>query len=98
MWVPVHDEEWDGDIPLGLHSPSDRGCDAKNGDGQSEEEGEVVFEKSTLPWQTGRYEVRYHHDGKYNAMSLDGPFEVYGASLFVCWFYAARWADVLSIV
>jgi hypothetical protein len=25
-------------------------------------------------------QVRYHHDGKYNVLSLDGPFEVYGVS------------------
>ena len=26
----------------------------------------------------GFYKIRYHHDGKYNVMSMDGPFEVYG--------------------
>ena len=91
MWVPVHDEEWDGDIPLSLNRPNRPDNDS--------EDGEVVFQRGTLPWQTGRYEVRsrcmlnllerltwlcgkirYHHDGKYNVMSLDGPFEVYGAS------------------
>ncbi|KAJ8519288.1 hypothetical protein ONZ45_g3737 [Pleurotus djamor] len=36
MWVPVYDNEWDGDIPM-----------------------------------------RYHHDGKYNVMNVDGPLEVY---------------------
>ncbi|KAI0920604.1 phosphatidylethanolamine N-methyltransferase, variant 2 [Taiwanofungus camphoratus] len=74
MWVPVHDEEWDGDIPLSLNRP--------NQPGHEQEEGEVVFERGTLPWQAGRYEIRYHHDGKYNVMSLDGPCEVYGALSF----------------
>ncbi|KAI0651121.1 phosphatidylethanolamine N-methyltransferase [Trametes meyenii] len=71
MWVPVHDDEWDGDIPLGLHKP-------KTADPGSPdvEEGEVVFKSGVLPWRTGKYEVRYHHDGKYNVMSLDGPLEV----------------------
>ncbi|KAI0728917.1 phosphatidylethanolamine N-methyltransferase [Fomitopsis betulina] len=69
MWVPVHDEEWDGDIPLNLNRPNRPDNDSEN--------GEVVFQRGTLPWQTGRYEIRYHHDGKYNVMSLDGPFEVY---------------------
>lgn len=50
MWVPVHDEEWDGDIPLSLNRP-DR-------PDKESETGEVVFHSSTLPWQTGRYEVR----------------------------------------
>ena len=80
MWVPVHDEEWDGDIPLGLNGPCENECGAKK-DGAELEEGEVVFEKGTLPWQTGQYEIRYHHDGKYNVMDVDGPFEVYSASV-----------------
>lgn len=25
-------------------------------------------------------QVRYHHDGKYNVMSLDGPIEIHGKS------------------
>ncbi|KAH9922238.1 phosphatidylethanolamine N-methyltransferase [Fomitopsis serialis] len=69
MWVPVHDEEWDGDIPLSLNRPNRPDNDS--------EDGKVVFQRGTLPWQTGRYEIRYHHDGKYNVMGLDGPFEVY---------------------
>ena len=39
-----------------------------------------MFRASVLPWRTGKYEVRYHHDGKYNVMSLEGPFEGGGAS------------------
>ncbi|KAI0633043.1 phosphatidylethanolamine N-methyltransferase [Trametes polyzona] len=71
MWVPVHDDEWDGDIPLSLHTP-----EAASTSASDVEEGEVVFRGGVLPWRTGKYEVRYHHDGKYNVMSLDGPFEV----------------------
>ncbi|KAF9463504.1 phosphatidylethanolamine N-methyltransferase [Collybia nuda] len=67
MWVPVHDEEWDGDVFLGLsRPPSPR--DSKN--------GTVTFKSNTLPWLVGQYEIRYHHDGKYNVMSLDGPIEI----------------------
>ncbi|KAH9931615.1 phosphatidylethanolamine N-methyltransferase [Epithele typhae] len=71
MWVPVHDDEWDGDIPRELHRPA---CTA-SGD-EAAEEGEIVFRAGVLPWKTGRYEVRYHHDGKYNVMGVDGPLEV----------------------
>ncbi|KAI8996321.1 phospholipid methyltransferase-domain-containing protein [Trametes punicea] len=71
MWVPVHDDEWDGDIPLSLHHPK-----PEDPDSPDVEEGEVVFKGGALPWHTGKYEVRYHHDGKYNVMCLDGPFEV----------------------
>ncbi|KIJ61193.1 hypothetical protein HYDPIDRAFT_183320 [Hydnomerulius pinastri MD-312] len=69
MWIPVHDEEWDGDVPLGTPRLPSRGLEP--------ETGSVLFEGSTLPWTVGRYEVRYHHDGKYNVLGLDGPFEVY---------------------
>ena len=49
-WVPVHDDEWDGDIPLKQKSPGQP--DSKP------EDGEVAFGGEYLPWQTGRYEVR----------------------------------------
>jgi len=87
MWLPIHDEEWDGDIPLGLTRSPGPQVDTKN--------GTVVFKGNTLPWLVGNYEVRspflfftrssyiviqvrYHHDGKYNVLSTDG-FEIYGA-------------------
>ncbi|KAI0076990.1 phosphatidylethanolamine N-methyltransferase [Panus rudis PR-1116 ss-1] len=71
-WVPVHDEEWDGDMPL---NPVQHGL--VDGEKDEPEYGEVVFKGDTLPWQVGRYEIRYHHDGKYNVMSLAGPIEIY---------------------
>ncbi len=100
MWVPVHNEEWDGDVFRGLSNPS------KPVTGDDCERGEVVFQGKTLPWRTGRYEVRelcvysflvfidepaqirYHHDGKYNVMSLVGPIEIYGMSVvaIVIWY------------
>lgn len=56
-WVPVHDEEWDGDIPVSrtVTPESDDDC------------GEVVFKASTVPWEVGTYEVR----GTCFAMLLD---------------------------
>jgi len=39
--------------------------------------GTVTFKANSLPWLVGRYEVRYHHDGKHNVMSMEGPFEIY---------------------
>jgi phosphatidylethanolamine N-methyltransferase len=88
MWVPVYDEEWDGDDPLGLERPVTPPKDSEG--------GVVTFKGNALPWLVGRYEVnhveivkryamlnifpqiRYHHDGKYNVMSLVGPLEIYG--------------------
>lgn len=31
-------------------------------------------------------QVRYHHDGKYNVMSLDGPIEIYGQFAYYVYF------------
>lgn len=52
MWLPVHDEEWDGDIPLGLDRPPSPQRDSEN--------GEVTFRGNTLPWLVGNYEVCLH--------------------------------------
>ncbi|KAF8192821.1 phosphatidylethanolamine N-methyltransferase [Mycena galopus ATCC 62051] len=72
LWVPVHDEEWDGDVPLGFPRP------AAGGSQQSEaDSGVVTFKGNTLPWIAGRYELRYHHDGKYNVLGLVAPIEIY---------------------
>jgi phosphatidylethanolamine N-methyltransferase len=49
LWVPVHDEEWDGDVP---RPSTDRD------EGEKTECGEIAFKNSTLPWRTGDYEVR----------------------------------------
>jgi phosphatidylethanolamine N-methyltransferase len=49
MWVPVHDEEWDGDVPLCLDRPVTPTRDS--------ESGVVTFKGDTLPWLAGHYEV-----------------------------------------
>lgn len=47
-WVPVHDDEWDGDIPVHFEeSPS-----------PEKGEGDVVLKGEKLPWVAGLYEVR----------------------------------------
>lgn len=48
MWVPVHDDEWDGDVPIGFEDKRPK---------QETEEGKIVFKGDTLPWQVGTYEV-----------------------------------------
>lgn len=52
MWVPVHDEEWDGDVPLGLKREPSQSKDV--------ERGTVTFKGNALPWLVGRYEVSPH--------------------------------------
>lgn len=49
-WVPVHNEEWDGDIPLSVGKPGPSGS-------KDSQEGEVAFRADTLPWKCGQYEV-----------------------------------------
>ncbi|KAI0296989.1 phospholipid methyltransferase-domain-containing protein [Multifurca ochricompacta] len=72
MWMPVHDKEWDGDFPIGEDINSHTSSTSS-----SSESGTVVFQGDALPWTVGRYEVRYHHDGMYNVLALDGPIEIY---------------------
>ena len=50
MWLPVYDEEWDGDVPLGLTRVPSPHRDA--------DMGTVTFKANTLPWLVGRYEVK----------------------------------------
>lgn len=39
--------------------------------------GDVVFRGKRLPWATGEYEARYHHDGKQDVLARSAPFEIY---------------------
>jgi len=66
MWVPVHRDEWDNETPVEIGTPA-----------TGSQPGEVAFGGGALPWKTGIYEVRYHHDGKYNVMATTEPIEVY---------------------
>jgi phosphatidylethanolamine N-methyltransferase len=50
MWLPVHDEEWDGDVPLNLKRVPSKHLDSEN--------GIVTFKGNTLPWLVGLYEVK----------------------------------------
>lgn len=106
MWVPIHDEEWDGDIPLGMARSPGTQVDAEN--------ATIVFKGNTLPWLVGKYEVgnlswssrpstyfygfqvRYHHDGKYNVMSMAGPLEIYGAEFLDLDRFPNHWILQLS--
>ncbi|KAL5890003.1 phosphatidylethanolamine N-methyltransferase [Pyricularia oryzae] len=39
-------------------------------------QGEMVFEGDRLWWTQGTFELRYHHDGSHNVMSVSEPFEI----------------------
>ena len=64
-WVPVHNEEWDGDVPLSLGESGPSGS-------KDFHEGEVVFRGNTLPWKPGRYEVQ---------LSVLSPLIIYSSLL-----------------
>lgn len=38
--------------------------------------GSIEFRGDTLPWSSGFYELRYHHDGKHNVMAISQPFQI----------------------
>ncbi|BGP03328.1 Phosphatidylethanolamine N-methyltransferase [Rhodotorula toruloides] len=73
-WLGVFDEEWQGDKYKGVGD----GEPPEHGELKPEQrEGHVVFSGKKLPWRVGRYEFRYHHDGKHSVMAVSSPFEVY---------------------
>lgn len=57
-----------------------RGVDhgSREGNGEAGVKGMIVFGEKELPWKIGKYEIRYHHDGKHNVMASGGEFEIYG--------------------
>ena len=69
-WVPLYDEEWDGNTPV------------ENSDKGTSDAGTVMFDKEKLPWQPGMYELRLHHDGKHNVMTKIAPLEIFGGSCY----------------
>ncbi|GAA5846665.1 hypothetical protein JCM9279_003401 [Rhodotorula babjevae] len=73
-WFGVHDDEWSGD----RYEGSDRD-DGLVGAPKKEDQptGAVTFSGKKLPWRTGQYEFRYHHDGKHSVMSISSPFEIF---------------------
>ncbi|KAI0248921.1 phosphatidylethanolamine N-methyltransferase [Lactifluus subvellereus] len=77
MWVPVHEEKWDGDIPIDEDSQTTSPTDEDGASASDDECGMVVFKGDSLPWTVGQYEVRYHHNERYNVLALDGPIEIY---------------------
>ncbi|ORY86007.1 phospholipid methyltransferase-domain-containing protein [Leucosporidium creatinivorum] len=67
-WVGVHDEEWKG------NEWSEKRGEEEEGE---KNKGVVSFTGKRLPWTTGMYEIRYHHDGKHNVMALASPIEIF---------------------
>ncbi|BGP43345.1 phosphatidylethanolamine N-methyltransferase [Rhodotorula kratochvilovae] len=72
-WIGVFDEEWQGDRYEGVEGDEGEGEPKKEG----QQSGAVVFSGKKLPWRTGQYEFRYHHDGKHSVMALSPPLEIF---------------------
>ena len=76
-WVPIHEEEFDGPRPI----PERPNESVSNGVGSSSmpeiSKGMAMFRGNSLPWNTGLYEIRYHHAGKHNVMTSCGPIEIF---------------------
>jgi phosphatidylethanolamine N-methyltransferase len=70
LWLGVYEEEWDGNEPRNVGDNSEQ-------DATSSAAGVVRFAQGKLPLVPAKYEVRYHHDGKHNVMTL-ATFEIYG--------------------
>ncbi len=72
-WVGVAPDEWEGNVHTGA-TPG--GLSATKSDGNLTR-GTAVFRGEKLPFVTGRYELRYHHDGKHNVLARSQPFEIF---------------------
>ncbi|GAA5997036.1 hypothetical protein JCM5350_002714 [Sporobolomyces pararoseus] len=72
-WVGVYDREWQGDE---YQKPSQEEVSGETTDGEIEK-GQITFGGKKLPWKTGLYELRYHHDGKHSVMASAGPIEIF---------------------
>ncbi|KAJ3325351.1 phosphatidylethanolamine N-methyltransferase [Boothiomyces sp. JEL0866] len=57
-----------GDTPVELSPSSELGLRLVK--------GALVYTKQRIPWRTGKFEVRYHYDGKYNVLASSQPFMI----------------------
>lgn len=61
-WTALYEDEFDGDVP----TPAKNIADGKFSEIEGEfAQGKAVLKGDALPWQTGRYELRLHHDGEF---------------------------------
>lgn len=77
-WAGVAEKEWHGDTHTG-EQRSDVGTNGASKVNAELEcvEGITVFAGERLPWETGMYELRYHHDGTHDVLARSEPFELY---------------------
>lgn len=70
--MPIYEDEYDGEVQVDTADIEEK--DKKD----KKDAGMVVFSGDRLPWAPGRYELRYHHDGKHNVMSRLAPVDIVG--------------------
>ncbi|GAA5917984.1 hypothetical protein JCM6882_004881 [Rhodosporidiobolus microsporus] len=71
-WLGVFEDEWVGD-----RYAEEKARTSPDNSPDEDTEGLVVFRGKKLPWRTGQYELRYHHDGKHSVMAASEPFEIF---------------------
>ncbi|GAA6044275.1 hypothetical protein JCM8097_002105 [Rhodosporidiobolus ruineniae] len=71
-WLGVYDDEWDGD-----RYAEEKASNAATVNPDGTVGGRVIFGDKKLPWKSGRYEFRLHHDGKHSVMACSEPFEIF---------------------
>jgi phosphatidylethanolamine N-methyltransferase len=78
-WIGTHPEPWENSKAReGILVVDQRvsGSTRKDGEVTDFLAGEVEFSGDKLWWAEGTYELRYHHDGRYNVTAISIPFEV----------------------
>ena len=52
------------------------GASRTDGENKDYSTGEMEFSDDKLWWTSGVFELRYHHDGRYNVLALSHPFSI----------------------
>lgn len=98
-WVGLAEQEWVGDEhagkdrgPLGTEGVSDVNQELDHVEGIS------VFRGARLAWRTGRYELRYHHDGSHDVLARSEPFEIYVETPKDPYSFSETYASLTKIV
>ena len=75
-WIPTNEGMYESESLDSAISVSEHPIPNPDGNGPDLVRGEVTFTGDRLWWTQGVFELRYHHNGRHNVMTISQPFEV----------------------
>ncbi|KAI3341839.1 phospholipid methyltransferase-domain-containing protein [Ustulina deusta] len=78
-WIPTISGQYESTTADKGILVSDVPVQSSGSDGIDLVQGEMIFSGDKLWWTQGVFEIRYHHDGGHNVMSISQPFEIHVA-------------------